>query len=241
MLQNIKTCIAFAIISLLISANLVSQNPIKHKGEAINYVDENGMQQGIWKIYAPNEDRAPRGKVYLECKFIDGIIEGHIIIKNGKKTIIEINPIPKDNKASFKAIKDSKEITGYISIRNDKPEYWDVSGNKYTGEEQKWMRKHTAFLPMHYNGASGVQKNISETFNPKNVKGEKGRVYTYFIVDENGYINDPKVAETRKTTPNTDGLLEKEALRIVKSFPRMQPAFQGYRFIKISYTVPINF
>ena len=41
--------------------------------------------------------------------------------------------------------------------------------------------------------------------------------------------------------PDPEGLMEKEAVRIVKDFPRMQPAFRGYRFVNMNYTVPINF
>jgi len=226
---------------LLISLKTFSQNSIDYKGESINYIDNNGLKQGIWKIYSSNDDRAPKGKVYIECKFVDGEINGEISVRKGKKTIMQISPAPNQNRANFIAQKGSKEINGTIVRGKKGPDYFDSEGNQFSKTEKDWLRNHTAIMPMHYGGSIGVQKSIKEIFDSNNIKGEKGRVYVTFTVDSDGNINNPKVAKVKNITPDKDNLLGKEALRIISSLPRMQPAFQGFKLVKLNYTIPINF
>ena len=140
--MGIRILIIVANISFLISFNAFSQNPIEYNNETINYIDERGIKQGIWKIYSPDDDQAPKGKVYVECNFINGKVEGHINIKKGGKTLIEISPVQNKNKTSFKAKKGSKKMNGYIT-RGKKTVYFDSDGNRFSKEEQDWLRKHT--------------------------------------------------------------------------------------------------
>jgi len=65
--------------------------------------------------------------------------------------------------------------------------------------------------------------------------GIQGKVYVSFIVDKDGGVTDVKVLQ------GVDPLLDREALRVVRSLPRWKPGKQRGVPVKVSYTVPINF
>ncbi|WP_075603766.1 energy transducer TonB [Saccharicrinis aurantiacus] len=245
-----KTRVLMLIVSILIfvSPESFSQNPINFQGEIINYIDDSGLKQGIWKIYSLNDNRAPISRSYVECEFVDDELDGNIYIRKGKKTIIEIRPQPNSNAASFSAQKGSKSIEGLIVALEGKGisgmkkiAYLDNEGNEFSKEIKDWLRSYTFILPSHYGGETGVQKSIRKIFEYDNVENCKGRVYVSFVVDSSGFIINPKASKVKNTTPNENGLLEKEAIRIIRNLPRMQPAFQGFMLGEINYTIPVNF
>ena len=230
-----------ALVMALMTVNTYSQNLIEKEGAKINYVDDNNLKQGLWRIYSEDGDGAPEGDIILECEFTDGKIDGIISVKKGKKLQISITPIPNENKASFKAYKRSKEITGYMKRSKKGISVLDLEGNEFSKSESNWIKERLEFFALHYGGSERLKKIIHETSNIKNINGKKGRIHVSYMVDENGYIINAKVVKEVVETKDAEGLLAKEALRIVNSFPRMQPAFQGFGFVKISYTVPIVF
>ncbi|MBI9068835.1 MAG: energy transducer TonB [Salinivirgaceae bacterium] len=65
--------------------------------------------------------------------------------------------------------------------------------------------------------------------------GSQGRVHVSFVIDEQGKVTE--VALLRGVDP----LLDKEALRVVKSMPNWKPGKQRNKAIKVRYQVPINF
>jgi periplasmic protein TonB len=65
--------------------------------------------------------------------------------------------------------------------------------------------------------------------------GIQGKVYIEFIIDKNGFVTDAKIA--RSVHP----LLDKEALRVVKSMPKWKPGLQGGKKVSVNFHVPINF
>ena len=65
--------------------------------------------------------------------------------------------------------------------------------------------------------------------------GIKGEVYVTFIITKTGKVTDAKI------TRSVDPLLDKEALRIVNSFPDWNPGKQSGIAVDVSYTVPVNF
>lgn len=221
--------------------NLYSQNIINHMGEDINYIDENNLKQGVWKIYSENEEHAPEGTVYLECKFKDGIIDGVINIKKGRKILIEITPDNDSKKASFRATMGSKEITGYIIKGNKKYDILDSSGISHTEKIRDWILQNIEFKPLFYGGTENLKNFLRKIIDLKNVNGEKGRVVVKYTVDINGYVINPVIIENDNIKTDKNYLLEQEALRIFNFFPRMQPGFQGLRFVKANFTLPISF
>jgi TonB family protein len=78
--------------------------------------------------------------------------------------------------------------------------------------------------------ASNVQYPQSAQAN-----GIQGRVYVQFIVTSNGSVADATIAR------GVDPLLDREALRVVRSLPRWKPGQQRGMAVNVSYTIPINF
>lgn len=64
--------------------------------------------------------------------------------------------------------------------------------------------------------------------------GIQGRVYVSFIVEKNGEFSNIKVVR------GVDPLLDKEAIRVVKAMPKVTPAKQRGRPVRMSFTLPIN-
>ena len=66
-------------------------------------------------------------------------------------------------------------------------------------------------------------------------KGIEGKVYVNFTVNKDGSIGDVKVI--RGVHP----LLDNEAVRVVKSFPKWKPGIQRGELVRVSYNLPITF
>jgi len=66
-------------------------------------------------------------------------------------------------------------------------------------------------------------------------KGIKGEVYVTFIITKSGKVTDAKI------TRSIDPVLDKEALRIVNSFPDWKPGKNRGVAVDVLYTVPVSF
>ncbi len=80
-------------------------------------------------------------------------------------------------------------------------------------------------------------KYVSRNFNfPEMAKqmGIQGRVYVNFVIEKNGGISNAEVVR------GVDPLLDDEALRVVKNLPKMTPAKQRGKPVRMSFTLPIN-
>ena len=62
-----------------------------------------------------------------------------------------------------------------------------------------------------------------------------GRVIVSFVVNENGQVTDPVIKR------NLDPILDKEAVRIIKSMPRWIPGEHKGKKVKVRYTLPVMF
>ena len=65
--------------------------------------------------------------------------------------------------------------------------------------------------------------------------GIQGKVFVSFMIDKTGNVKEVKVLR------GVDGHLDKEAVRLIKSLPKMQPAVQRGTPVSITYTIPIHF
>lgn len=65
--------------------------------------------------------------------------------------------------------------------------------------------------------------------------GVQGRVFVSFVVGEDGYVEDVQVIK------GVDPLLDKEAVRVVKSLPRWTPGNQQGKPVRVRYSVPVTF
>lgn len=64
--------------------------------------------------------------------------------------------------------------------------------------------------------------------------GIQGRVYVSFVVERNGSFSNIEVIR------GVDPLLDEEAIRVVKSMPKVKPAKQRGKPVRMSFTLPIN-
>jgi protein TonB len=65
--------------------------------------------------------------------------------------------------------------------------------------------------------------------------GVQGRVYVSFVVEKNGSISNVRV------DGGVDQIIDNSAANVVSKLPRMKPAKQSGRAVRMSYTVPIQF
>lgn len=66
-------------------------------------------------------------------------------------------------------------------------------------------------------------------------KNIQGKVYVQFVINREGNVEDVKLAK------GVDPLLDEAAMNIVKSMPQWKPGKQRGQYVKVSFTVPINF
>lgn len=66
-------------------------------------------------------------------------------------------------------------------------------------------------------------------------RGAEGKVFVQFTIEKDGRVSNVKVL--RPVDPD----LDREAVRVVSSMPRWKPGRQRGKFVRVSYTVPINF
>lgn len=64
--------------------------------------------------------------------------------------------------------------------------------------------------------------------------GSSGRVFVNFVIEKDGSISNVTIAR------GVDKLLDEEAMRVVKTIPKMTPAKQRGKPVRTSYTLPIN-
>jgi TonB family protein len=79
-----------------------------------------------------------------------------------------------------------------------------------------------------------VQKNVNYPATAK-VKGISGKVFVQYVVSTTGEVEDVKVVRS------ADPLLDEEAVRVVKSSPKWEPAKQRGAKVKQQFTMPISF
>lgn len=64
--------------------------------------------------------------------------------------------------------------------------------------------------------------------------GIQGRVYVSFVVERDGSFSNIEVLR------GVDPLLDEEAIRVVKSMPKVEPAKQRGKAVRMNFTLPIN-
>jgi len=93
-------------------------------------------------------------------------------------------------------------------------------------------------MPVFPGGELGLRKYIAtHTKYPNTARenGIEGRVYVRFCVTAKGNVEKASIARGQ------DPILDKEALRVVKTLPKWKPGEQRGKKVNVWYTVPINF
>lgn len=116
-------------------------------------------------------------------------------------------------------------------------EVYEVQGNdqEETPQEVSFIVEE---MPEFPGGEIALLKFISNAIRyPVTAQktGIQGKVYVTFIVDKDGGITDVRISQ------GVDPLLDREALRVVKSLPKWNPGKQRGKPVRVSYTIPINF
>jgi protein TonB len=109
-------------------------------------------------------------------------------------------------------------------------------------EEEEEEAPETFFIveqmPEFPGGELALRKYIAKNTQYPVVAKEndiQGKVIIQFEVTSRGTVGKIKVAR------KIDVLLDKEAVRVVKSLPKFKPGKQGGKAVNVWYTVPINF
>lgn len=85
---------------------------------------------------------------------------------------------------------------------------------------------------------NGIMKHIRKNFMYPEIAKEMGiqeKIYVKFVIDKNGEITDVGVLR------GGDKYLKEEAIRLVKSLPKMTPANLRGKPVAVNYTIPISF
>ena len=64
--------------------------------------------------------------------------------------------------------------------------------------------------------------------------GIQGKVYVNFVIEKNGRVSSVTIAR------GVDKLIDDEAIRIIRKLPRLSPAMNNGKAVRMQYTVPIN-
>lgn len=85
------------------------------------------------------------------------------------------------------------------------------------GNPAAWIALHMQYPPI------AAENNI------------QGQVVVGFVIEENGTITNVHVLN------GVDPLLDKEAVRVIKSMPKWNPGTQDGKPVRVKYSVPVNF
>ena len=93
-------------------------------------------------------------------------------------------------------------------------------------------------MPMFPGGPDALMKYLYEVLRyPQDAEQaqKEGRVIVTFVVDEEGWVREPKVM--RSVYPSLDN----EALRVVSAMPKWEPGRHKGQAVRVKYTMPIHF
>jgi len=93
-------------------------------------------------------------------------------------------------------------------------------------------------MPEFPGGIKGLKVFIAKNIKYPTLAIEEdiqGKVFVRFIINEKGIVEEESII--RSIHP----LLDKEALRVVRTFPKWKPGMQNGKEVKVWYTVPIVF
>ena len=105
-------------------------------------------------------------------------------------------------------------------------------------EDPNKIYDNVEVLPEYPGGSAAMMRYLAQNVKyPQAAQenGRQGKVVVQFVVDTDGSIINAHVL----TSVYPD--LDKEALRVIKSMPRLTPGKQKGKPVRVKYTVPVNF
>lgn len=93
-------------------------------------------------------------------------------------------------------------------------------------------------MPKFPGGEVGLSKYFEENLRyPENAKKDSlsRKVFVQFVINAEGKVENVKIARS------VDQALDKEAIRVVKSMPKWEPAKQFGKPVKFTHTIAVEF
>lgn len=148
-------------------------------------------------------------------------------VTNESEVVIEEEKITNTVASLEKAVIEKNVV---VSERKDvDPKAVPVDSKVYQFVEQ---------MPQFPGGDAGLMNYLRNNISYPEIAAKnnvQGRVIVQFVVTANGGIGDVKVAR------GVDPELDKEAVRVVKSFPKFTPGRLKGSAVNVWYTLPVNF
>lgn len=150
-------------------------------------------------------------------------------------------PLPKQY-VKYEIVKDNKEIHEEVKIFTseiDPEEACEIPVIKLEPEpEEPKIWTFTEEEPEFPGGIKGLQHYLAKNtkYPTQAIETDKqGKIYVRFVINEKGEVENAHVI--RPVYP----ILDKEALRVVRSLPKWKPGKQGGKPVKVWFIVPIVF
>ncbi|PVX52643.1 outer membrane transport energization protein TonB [Balneicella halophila] len=110
-------------------------------------------------------------------------------------------------------------------------------------EEEEVIEEQKVFvrvekMPEYPGGTKELLKYLAKNIKYPQIaadNGIQGKVYLKFVVEKDGKVGDVQVLRS------PDKLLEKEAVRVVKTLPKFSPGMQRGKPVRVWYQVPVTF
>lgn len=203
-------------------------NALAYNNMAYLYMAGKGVEKSVDKAFEMIDiaiSLEPENVNYYDTK---GELYSMIGDKNGAfemwEKILSINP-------------DFSEDTPFVQYIKANKEGW----NEYVTTTSK--KDHEIFemadeMPEYHGGINGLMTYLSENIKyPTKAyqEGREGRVLVQFVINRDGSVVEAKVVNSVYSD------LDEEALRVVNSMPKWKPGKHKGKYVRVKYTLPINF
>lgn len=169
----------------------------------------------------------------------DGQLEGDISLKYAEEENRKLGEIPSNPRMEITKERTSNDRKGTTSKKSKKGNTALMQSAVDTDSiENSNIFGGVEEMPSFPGGMAALMKYIKDNLRYPEICREgaaMGRVNVVFIVNEDGSLSDVKVI--RSIIPE----LDKEAIRVVKSMPKWNPAKQNGKAVKMKYVVSVNF
>ena len=218
----------------LLWAFLITYLVIEYKNERYNdltkieyyreYIDDN---EDIPITKSIEDEANPNSKTILDI--FDAVVDD----SNIKETIITTTDIGVDDPVMSNRnldniievnIKETDEETVPFIAIEEVPTYPGCTGSNETKKEC-FISKLSKFIYKEFNA------NIAQELG---LPSGKQRVFVMFIINKNGNITNIEARAPHKS-------LEKEAIRVIESLPKMIPGRQFNKAVAVKYSLPITY
>ncbi len=152
-------------------------------------------------------------------------------------------PPPKPKVADvIEVTKEKLDVKEEIQVDAEAEEEEEVKVEEIKEEEEVVEEKEIFMrveqMPEFPGGQKALMKYIGRNLNYPQVaadNGVQGRVFLKFVVEKDGSVGEVQVLRS------PDKLLEKEAVRVVKTIPKFKPGKQRGKPVRVWYQLPVTF